>query len=461
MPQIADNLEVLLTKFFAELEKKNIKYCLLRNYELLPQDVGNDLDLLIQGKDTQKFQKCVFAVAHTLNWKLLRVTHSSGHSVSCLFNPDTEKSITIDQWSSFNYKGIIWADGKKILDRRVKFNNFFIPQKSDEVATLLIKDLIQNGAVREKYHNQLQEQLNNGIENDIAEFIRWSLGDHISKNLISEAKKGNWENVNKQCSNVRFALVKSALLRNPLKMFFGVLHFLFGYIYGSFAKSSGLFITLIGPDGSGKSTIANGLTKSFNQIFSKITYYHGHFKILPELKAYKNPGSLIDHFIKKKQPAINYEFQQGDHANMGKPYNFFKAMMYLLYYLWDYFLGHFKVLFSRAKGDMIIFDRYFYDYIIQPSFDKLPKWLVFLIMKMLPKPNLVIYLKCDPQVIHQRKPELTVELITKQQKKIEWLLDKFNAAVTIDTSKDTEEARKELFSVIIDRLDLRTQSKNR
>ena len=332
MPQIVDNLEVLIIKFFEKLEQKNIKYCLLRNYEKVPQQVGNDLDLLILGKDIQKFQKCVFAVAHSLNWKLLRVTRRSGHSVFCLFNPDTEKSITIDQWSSFNYKGIIWADEKKFLDCRIKFNNFFIPQKSDEIATLLIKDLIQNGAVRKKYHNQIQEQLNNGCENDIAEFIRCGLSDQIAKNLISEAKKGNWENVNKQCSNIRFALVKRTLLKNPLKIFLGVLHFLFGYIYGSFAKSSGLFITLIGPDGSGKSTIANGLAESFNQIFSKITYYHGHFKILPELKAYKNSDSLIDHFTKKKQHGINFEFQQGDNANMGKPYNFFKAIMYMFYY---------------------------------------------------------------------------------------------------------------------------------
>jgi thymidylate kinase len=282
--------------------------------------------------------------------------------------------------------------------------------------------------------------------------LRYSIGNKLAQQIIPYAKNANWHNIDSLHSKARIALIINTLLKRTHHLLLGPADFLLGYINAAFSKKSGLFITLIGPDGSGKSTSAKNLIASFEHCFSKTCYNHGHFKILPELKTFKKPSSLIKHLSQKNDQQINFNLQKPENPNPQKPYNIFKAAVYLLYYFLDYLLGHFKILWANAKGDMVIFDRYFYDYIYQPAFKKLPKCLTTALLKLLPAPDIIIYLKCEPEQITTRKPELTCEAIASQQKTIEKLLTKLNHAITINTQKNIDEANREIHNAVIEHL---------
>ena len=53
-------LELFLNKFLLELEKKNINYCILRNYKSLPKKLeSNDIDILINKNDLSDIIKII------------------------------------------------------------------------------------------------------------------------------------------------------------------------------------------------------------------------------------------------------------------------------------------------------------------------------------------------------------------------------------------------------------------
>jgi len=79
-----------------------------------------------------------------------------------------------------------------------------------------------------------------------------------------------------------------------------------------------------------------------------------------------------------------------------------------------FWLGYlFKVRPALGRGSLVIADRWAYGYIVQPHALKFfgPRWLARSVVASLPSPDLVANLTAPPELIHQRKQELTVEQI--------------------------------------------------
>ena len=84
---------------------------------------------------------------------------------------------------------------------------------------------------------------------------------------------------------------------------------------------------------------------------------------------------------------------------------------------------------------MVLFDRYYYDYYFQPGHKNTPHWLVDIFRIFAPKPDVVLLLQADPEKIHARKPELTIEEIARQLKVAQAISDKLGANIPMITIK--------------------------
>lgn len=204
-----------------------------------------------------------------------------------------------------------------------------------------------------------------------------------------------------------------------------------------------MLIVLIGPDGCGKTTIANEIVKKFNMSFREKKIYEMHFRILPSFRQIINP--LLKNKIKNKY------FEGEKNAGMKEKVNSMsKSMIYIIWYFFDYFLGNLIVMRAYFKNDLLVFTRYFYDYYYQRTHKNAPLLLLNFLCYFVPRPTFIFTLKRDPYQIHNDKPELTVDEIKSQQFKIDKLFSKNKNFYVIDSNQGIEKTVEKIFKIIND-----------
>ena len=121
----------------------------------------------------------------------------------------------------------------------------------------------------------------------------------------------------------------------------------------------------------------------------------------------------------------------------------------------DYFLGYFLLvglpkIFNRSA---YIFDRYFYDLQMDPLRFRieLPNFILKYATLMLPKPDVILCLFADPEVIYLRKPELPVTELIKQIELLRNIASKDSRFICISTSESISETVEKSYLAICSR----------
>ena len=99
-----------------------------------------------------------------------------------------------------------------------------------------------------------------------------------------------------------------------------------------------------------------------------------------------------------------------------------------------------------------IFDRYIYDFIVDPVRSRigLPRWIRVMFSKLVYKPKFVFVMMADTDVIYKRKQELTKEEITRQLVEFKRLADSGKRFVELDANQTPDAIIKEATKVIIE-----------
>ena len=184
-------------------------------------------------------------------------------------------------------------------------------------------------------------------------------------------------------------------------------------------------ISILGPDGSGKSTIINKLFK--HNIFRNKYYFH--------LKP-----------LKQKQS--NNQVCEEPHKY--KPYSPLKSYIKLCYYVFLYSIGWLKNITPlKFKSSLIVFDRYYDDILADPkryiygaNLD-----VVKFIRIFIPRPEIYFILTTDAMTIRNRKEEVPYEELERQLVEYTKLVDG-EKYFLLDASKNPDEIIKEVLRII-------------
>jgi len=112
-------------------------------------------------------------------------------------------------------------------------------------------------------------------------------------------------------------------------------------------------------------------------------------------------------------------------------------------------LGYVKSVRPALKrGLLIVGDRWMYGYVIQPDALKFygPDQLARAVLRMLPRPHLIVNLTAPPSVIRERKQELTVAQI--EQELLAWSSLRMPNVQTVDATRSPQDIALEILVML-------------
>ena len=318
--------------------------------------------------------------------------------------------LRFDFLSDLGWYGTQWLKGTEVLKkRRLHKNAIYVPDRITEVGIILITTILSANKLKERYGNLISE-------------VRLSHRDELFKGLVAVCGENKAKQVWEFLENNR--LEEVLLLRKKLRWYFVTKCFLtnfIGHLIDWFdmariigvrlIKPPGMMIAFIGPDGAGKSTLIHALCGELEKSFPDIKKKHLRPRLLPDL------GQLKAGNNSKKNGKTEWEIRQEKPGRIS-------SLIRLTYYFLDYIVGYWcKIRPLLAQGKIVIFDRYFYDYIVDP-FSKninLPTVLPKFLLHFVPKPHITIALLNTPEIIYSRKNEIPIDEIARQIRAIETL----------------------------------------
>ena len=190
------------------------------------------------------------------------------------------------------------------------------------------------------------------------------------------------------------------------------------------SKDKAIMLALFGPDGSGKSTVANVLEKHWKN--AGVSTLRMHWR--PGLLPYRSRIRTCDSREGFTDPCKT-KLRRGP-----------KAWLIFLYVVVDFLLGYIFIIRPKLKrGTIVIYERYYYDILIdQKRYGlSIPASVRRGIAGILiPAPDIIFLLDAPAEVLYARKQELTCDEIERQRKQMKKNLCRFDNCHIVNVELD-------------------------
>ena len=179
-------------------------------------------------------------------------------------------------------------------------------------------------------------------------------------------------------------------------------------------RLTGTVISITGPDGSGKSTLIDSLVKHF--VNRKVVVLRSRPIGFPILSVLKHGGSATS------------KASVQSHINKSPSKYIILNYLKFFYYFFDYFFGSLKLWYLTRKGYIVIFDRYYFDYVCDQSRFSLSVSvpLVCQLYNFIYRPKINIFLEASGHDIWKKKREQSIEHINFTNESYKQYFEKMN-----------------------------------
>ena len=393
----------LFAKFFAKLEVAGIIAILLRNYEKFPASMGHDLDVFFRREDLAGAVEIFRGALRAAGGEVLHV-HERDYVFAVWFRAARGEPLAIHldfYHGAFTWRGLPYISEDELVAASRSFGKFKTPRPAHEALNLFLTSILWGGFFKLRYRERIRLLLQSPEES--VEFFRllerkFGASSRPPFDFASE-QEPEGRQVRDYAVGLRRSLRARSLLRRPFIAIFCQARFWLKE-FATVISPPGICIAILGPDGSGKSTVIQAVKERIEYYFGEIEDGHWRPHFLGDI------GVLLGKREKTSGPVTS------PHGRA--PHSMAVSAIRFFYYWLDYWLGHpSRVWKFRAKNHLVIFDRYAQDMWCDPKRYRLglPRGLMKFFCQLTPQPGLTFVLLADAEIIHQRKAEVPLETV--------------------------------------------------
>jgi len=436
-PAKTSETSALVTAVFRAWHAAAVPFLVLRNYERLPEETGNDIDVLVQPFDRPLAEATLRAAASEAGFQL--ANRGEFATLALYFaSPATGAQVHFDLFTDLKWRGFDFLDCGPFLGARVARGDFAVPHPAQEAATNLLAYFIFTGRVKEKYRAGIAAAFQ-ACPEEAREIIGRTYGHRLAEELVEAGAAADWNRIERRLGTLRRELFLRQALLSPARAAASFLRDAARVLRRAW-HPPGMTVILCGTDGSGKSTAARGLIEGLQGTFSLPKGRQFHWK--PPV------------FSGSRQAARG--LVSDPHGRPPRPLPTSLAF-FALHWL-EFLLGWpRRILPATFRGGLVLIDRYYFDFLVDQRRYRLrvPDWLVRLGYRLLPKPDLVLLFDAPVAVLQARKQELTREETGRQREAFLALVRSLPNGRVIDASLPADQVAAEAVRAVLDHLTAR------
>lgn len=297
-----------------------------------------------------------------------------------------------------------------------------------EAVYLLAKRVRKGGWERlHELHDLLDERVN-----DFERAARIVLGPRWAARFITRLGEGSTiVRSAEEASRIRRAITRRRFMRDPWNPFRRPAR-----VARRLLRPTGVYVTICGVDGSGKSTLTTKLLEEAGPLFRRTLRLHWRPELLPRL------GSLAGRPL-----------NDTDRPHEADPSGGPAALLRLLYYWTDHVLGYWMRIWpTRVRTGLVVMERGFLDMSIDPRRYRMRTTsLAKALARAVPRPDLQLVLTASPDVIHRRKQEVSSEETRRQTGEWTRIAASSPRARTLDAARPPREVLVQALQALLDR----------
>lgn len=369
--------------FFAELEAREIDYAVLHGHDALPKTTGSDIDFAVKPDDLSRIEQLLSVLAREHDWALVQHwRHQVYARYFVVLDPrDPAQHLALDACAHFTKRDRLMLRSETLLQgRRRNAQGFFVPAPEAEFVYLVAKRLCKGAdlgrdlpRLRELYAENAE-----GAERESAALV----GDGVSARAALEGGVEDWRKLAVSMRSRSGPSVKLGWLEVCRRI-------------GRLLNPGGAHVALIGPDGSGKTTLIENLKRSLEPAFTGVRV----FKFRPDFTARIKPQHVAEPHVRE-------------------PRSTFVSWAKVLFYFADWWIGYaLRIRPALRRGELVIFDRNFDDLVVDQRRYLVQNcgWLARSLRPFVPRAAAVFLLDATPERVHARKPELPIAELERQR----------------------------------------------
>jgi thymidylate kinase len=418
---VSEVRERFVRTLFRELRANGIDFVVLRNYEGLPADIGNDIDLLVHPTQRQAAERIIAAVARACAFRLYN--RAEGPHVMLYFvHEHTCSQLHVDLFGDIMWRGFLLLSAAEILDRRTPGAVFDVPHAVDEALIKLLAAVLYQRSLKEKYRTGIAEALEAHGALAMSVLAR-PFGRRAAAALVRRVDSADPEGIAGGAATLRSVLVLRQLRRSPAVAIASIWRNEIVRVLNRLRRPTGISIALIGPDGSGKSTLARAVSARLSATWrpESVRYVHWKPRALGAERP-QGPPNIAPHGVPVRSRRL--------------------SLLYFVYHTVGFIAGGVRRLtVSRLRGRLVMLDRYYYDFFVDQRRFRLnvPPRLVEWGFRLVPKPDLVFCLDVPPEVIQARKAEVPYDETVRQREAFLSLAGRLTNGRVIDASRPVDD----------------------
>jgi len=448
----------LLRDALVALQVASHKLCVLHGYNDYPEHIGSDVDAI--SAEATQVPRVLLERGAARVAQAIQTEHTAAFWY-VLYRWRDGKPVFVRLHvldGDYRINGRVFFKGEEFLESCQPFKFFEVPSPELEFAAYLVKR-VAKGSLEEAQGKRLSELYGENPEGCKRHLARL-LPEDEAELTAAAARSGDWEAVRGRIGYLDQVMMRKVGHNQRLKVLLNRLDDFRKRVERAL-RPSGLMVAFVGVDGAGKTTVMAQAERDLAPAFWSTKWYHGRALASPlrwtkRVRSRRQERQLLKSAAEANPHAV--PVKRDPHSNPSRGL----ALSLLKLGIWwtDFILLRYvtEVYPSLRRSTLVLFDRYYYDLLADPKRHRYggPMWLARLVGRLYPRPDLVILLDAQAEVLHARKQEVPLEETARQREAYLKLVQSLPNGYVVDASKPIHEVVADAEKIILDHLAART-----